>query len=332
MRYVWTYYTELHSVKLDTYLQVAETLLAESSIALHFCMPPPPRVKPPPAGLGITNAIQTAQDRLSAFSNTSPLQTAQGRLSAFTKDAMTFGRRSPSPNPSNASPGKRQSQSLTGSPAAVTAALPNPPTNPSDTATSTPPATDQEADLDVAATDINPLSKAPAPPRRMLILLLGIKPHRLGLWTSSARPSESVMQYLLLNGCPAIVVPIKPGSPLVAWDTLTLAQLHKMGKAGKRSAGVVRVVFEYVSLCVDWERVIVPEMDNEIVTTTSLTADAGDEAKLVAEASDVDGRKRKAVKDAIELLVEACMKSGDSKEVKDKVDVERAGITMFRLP
>lgn len=168
----------------------------------------------------------------------------------------------------------------------------------------------------------------------MLILLLGIKPHRLGLWTSSARPSESVMQYLLLNGCPAIVVPIKPGSPLVAWDTLTLAQLQKMGKAGKRSAGVVRVVFEYVSLCVDWERVIVPETDNEVVatTTSTSTSDAGDEVNLVAETSDIDGRKRKVVKDAIELLVEACMKSGESKEVKDKVDVERAGIAMFRIP
>lgn len=108
-----------------------------------------------------------------------------------------------------------------------------------------------------------------------------------------------------------------------------------MAKVGRRSAGVVRVVFEYVSLCVDWERVIVPEMDGEAVPTTEdadVVAAEEDDGKLVAETSDTDGRKRKAVRDAIELLVEACMRSGESKEVKNKVDADRAGIVMFRLP
>jgi len=106
-----------------------------------------------------------------------------------------------------------------------------------------------------------------------------------------------------------------------------------MGKVGKRSAGVVRVIFEYVSLCVDWERVIIPETDDEVTLSDSrTTTDGMDETKLVPDASDVDGRKRKAVKDAVELIVEACMKSGGSKEVKAKVDAERAGVVMFRLP
>jgi hypothetical protein len=31
------------------------------------------------------------------------------------------------------------------------------------------------------------------PPRRLAVLLLGLKPHRLGMWTSSQRPSESII-------------------------------------------------------------------------------------------------------------------------------------------
>lgn len=38
------------------------------------------------------------------------------------------------------------------------------------------------------------LQVAVPPPRRLAVLVLGLKPHRLGMWTSSARPSESVLQ------------------------------------------------------------------------------------------------------------------------------------------
>jgi len=101
---------------------------------------------------------------------------------------------------------------------------------------------------------LQPLSSLP-PPRRLAILILGLKPHRLGLWTSSARPGESVLQYELLNGCPTIILPALPGSPLISWNTLTLKQLQAKGKGGYN--GVLKIMFEYVSLCVDWERVIV---------------------------------------------------------------------------
>ena len=65
-----------------------------------------------------------------------------------------------------------------------------------------------------------PLPPAPVP-RRLVILVIGLKPHRK-IWTSSQRPSESVINYQLLDGCPAIVVPVKLGAPLLAWDSLTL--------------------------------------------------------------------------------------------------------------
>ncbi|KAJ6610988.1 hypothetical protein B0H10DRAFT_2058008 [Mycena sp. CBHHK59/15] len=163
---------------------------------------------------------------------------------------------------------------------------------------------------------------APPQPRRMVILVVGLKPHRK-LWTTSARPSESVINYMLLNGCPTIVVPVKVGAPLVAWDALTLEELWKVelptdepeakatapatqGKFG----GIVSVLFEYLDMCVDWNRVVVSQ-DPEA-------------------AADMDGRM--ALKSALGLLVAAAIRSGESKEVKKEVDKERSGIAMWRIP
>ncbi|KAF8189967.1 hypothetical protein K438DRAFT_938162 [Mycena galopus ATCC 62051] len=159
------------------------------------------------------------------------------------------------------------------------------------------------------------------PPRRMVILCVGLKPHRK-LWSTSARPGESVINYILLNGCPAIVVPVKVGAPLVAWDALTLEELWKVplpadepeaenttvaqGKFG----GIVNVLFEYLDMCVDWERVIV----------------SGDPAKP----TDMDARK--ALRSALGLLVAAAVRSGGSREVKRHIDKERSGIAMWRIP
>ena len=151
----------------------------------------------------------------------------------------------------------------------------------------------------------------------MVILCVGIKPHRT-LWTTSARPGESVINYILLNGCPAIVVPVKVGAPLVAWDTLTLEEMWKVPLpeaepevvAQSKFGGIVNVLFEYLDMCVDWDRVVV-------------SVDP-------ANPSEMDGRE--ALKSALGLLVAAVIRSGDSKQVKKEVDKERSGIAMWRIP
>jgi hypothetical protein len=155
----------------------------------------------------------------------------------------------------------------------------------------------------------------------MVILCVGLKPHR-SLWTTSARPGESVINYILLNGCPAIVIPVKVGAPLVAWDALTLEQLWKVPlptdepeaesttAAQGKFGGIVNVLYEYLDMCVDWERVVV----------------SGDPDKPI----DMDGRK--ALKSALGLLVAAAIRSGTSKEVKKEIDKERSGIAMWRIP
>lgn len=171
---------------------------------------------------------------------------------------------------------------------------------------------------------------APPTPRRMVILVVGLKPHRAGLWTTSARPSESVMYYHLLNGCPAVVVPVKVGAPLVAWDTLTLEELWKVALPKEDSeattdtggfGGIVSVINEYLDLCVDWDRVV--------LSTQQGGADASEAVEDIH--TDITSKKR-AVKDALTLLIAAAVRSGESKEVKNKVDKERSGIAMWRIP
>jgi hypothetical protein len=45
---------------------------------------------------------------------------------------------------------------------------------------------------------------------------------------------------------------------LLSWNTLTLKQLQAKGKGGYE--GVLKILFEYVSLCVDWERVTIGQV------------------------------------------------------------------------
>lgn len=179
------------------------------------------------------------------------------------------------------------------------------------------------------------LTQLPPPPtpRRLLVLLLGLKPHRAGLWTTSQRPSESVISYILLNGCPAVVVPAKLGAPLLAWDGLTLAQLQKLdipaddGSGAEQFKGVVNVLFEYLSLCIDWERVVL-QPDASVVAAS---ADTGAEPGA-GNLAKTDKEKEAAVRDALVLLLAAAVRSKDSKQVKKEVDSDRAGVVMFRIP
>ncbi|KAG7446790.1 uncharacterized protein BT62DRAFT_980427 [Guyanagaster necrorhizus] len=162
---------------------------------------------------------------------------------------------------------------------------------------------------------LTPLPVPPSP-RRMVIVLMGLKPHRK-LWTTSARPGESVINYILFNGCPAIVVPVKVGAPLLAWDALTLEELWKIElppEGGESQSGqfegIVSVLYEFLDLCVDWKRIILDE-----------------------ESSDCDEEEgRNVLKVSLTLLLAAAVRSKDSKEVVKEVDKERSGFAMWRIP
>lgn len=169
----------------------------------------------------------------------------------------------------------------------------------------------------------------PIAPRRLVLLVLGMKPHRK-LWTTSARPGESVINYFLLNGCPAVVVPAKLGAPLIAWDTLTLEKLQELelpdaaDNGGEKLKGVVQVLLEYLDLCIDWNRVTLES--GEDVTKEEAGGAVG--RSVLKSLED----KRDAVKNALTFLLLAAVCSKDSKQVKKEVDLERAGIAIFRIP
>ncbi len=137
------------------------------------------------------------------------------------------------------------------------------------------------------------------------------------------------MYYQLLNGCPAVVVPVKVGSPLVAWDALTLEEfwkisLPKEGESleGCKFDGIVKVLSEYLDLCVDWARVSLSKDPEEGVLEPSSSEVTSDDLE----------KKKLAVKEALTLLVAGAVRSGESKDVKDKVDKGRSGIAMWRIP
>ena len=68
-------------------------------------------------------------------------------------------------------------------------------------------------------------------------------------------------------------MPAKLGAPLLAWDTLTLEQLWKValpagdgpGAASKdgKFEGISSVLYEYLDLCIDWDRVVLSAVDDQ---------------------------------------------------------------------
>lgn len=166
--------------------------------------------------------------------------------------------------------------------------------------------------------DSAPTIPLPPPNRRMVMLVLAIAPHRAGVWTSSARPGESVMNYTLLNGCPALVVPIRPGCPLIAWHAATLHTLQglKGGVDGQAFKDMTDVLVNYMEMCVDDERIELPPNYAE---------------KVGLKGNEVENRQ-KAVRAGVELVLAGAVRSGSSGKVKKNVDAERAGIVFFRIP
>ena len=61
---------------------------------------------------------------------------------------------------------------------------------------------------------------------RMIVSFAGISPWRLHAWSQSRVPDGARLQFHLINGCPALVIPVLPYSPVLAWSSVTLRQMH----------------------------------------------------------------------------------------------------------
>ncbi|KAK1217168.1 hypothetical protein PQX77_020176 [Marasmius sp. AFHP31] len=279
---------------------LGETLLNESASIITLCSAPLPRADP--ATVSENTAPAAAQSEAGLPASRFSLEKIRSNLHVpeLTNRFMRSRSRSPSPTP------QADKETRASGDASLTAGSAS------------------ESEMNPKLTDLPP----PPTPRRLVILVVGIKPHRK-LWTTSARPEESVIQYILLNGCPSIVVPVKVGAPLIAWDTLTLEQLWDVElppaptavtKEGDEELqpprsttgkfeGIVQVLLEFLGLCIDWERVI--QLRDEEVT---------------------EEKKRAEVKAALTLLVASAVRSRDSKEARKELDKERSGIAMWRIP
>ncbi|CAE7144225.1 unnamed protein product [Rhizoctonia solani] len=218
--------------------RIAETLLAESASIIKLCLDPPTARVP--------METETSRDPIGDINNSlSPkysMLKASDKASELDHKVSSYWHRPASPTPVD---GK------------VTLLVPVP-----DSAANT------QADPQNYSPN-HPTTPLPAfipITRRILVVVLGISPHRK-LWTTSARPGESVMNSHLLNGCPALVLPAvsaKGSTPLVAWDTLTLNHLHTIGKEkggvdGETFKVIATCLFEYLSLCVEWDHIVIPE-------------------------------------------------------------------------
>jgi hypothetical protein len=159
-----------------------------------------------------------------------------------------------------------------------------------------------------------------APPeRRLLITAVGIKPPGNSKhWSSCLKPGESCIRYFMLNGIPSIIIPAKAGCPLIAWDTLTLKSLHEKEKKAGAIHGVADVILEYLTFCVDWDRMTLP-------STSPSDATENKDGIGIEKGKEV-------LKDAVAVLVAGVIKSKYARTVNEEVDLERAGIVMFRIP
>ncbi|MCJ1253899.1 hypothetical protein MMC24_001713 [Lignoscripta atroalba] len=61
---------------------------------------------------------------------------------------------------------------------------------------------------------------------RLLVLFLGISPWRTQAWSQARNPGEARLMFHLINGIPALVLPVTAQAPICAWSPLTLHQMH----------------------------------------------------------------------------------------------------------
>jgi hypothetical protein len=193
--------------------------------------------------------------------------------------------------------------------------------------------------------------------RRLAVLVVGLKPHRK-LWTNSQRPGESVMYYQLLNGCPAIVLPLQcassllssmaliphmptAGAPLVAWLGQTLEQLWKIDlnqvsrvdtsnpatSAGTDSEqdpdGIERTLGGVCGVLCEYLDLCI---DYDRLTQVEKSK------KWYKRSGERKDDKRATVHRAVASLVVSAIRSRQSQEAQKEIDSRRAGITMWRLP
>ena len=62
--------------------------------------------------------------------------------------------------------------------------------------------------------------------QRLLVLFLGISPWRSHAWSQARNPNEARFRFHLINGIPALVLPVVAHAPICSWSPWTLHQMQ----------------------------------------------------------------------------------------------------------
>ncbi|MCJ1425106.1 hypothetical protein MMC29_002994 [Sticta canariensis] len=151
---------------------------------------------------------------------------------------------------------------------------------------------------------------------RLIVLFAGISPWRTQAWSQARIPGQAKLMLHLINGCPALVIPVLAGggaqgtlgqgAPICAWSAWTLAQMtSNMEYAPERH---YEELFRFLESMMS-----VPDVESRIQGGGS-------------------GGWRNALARGLQMMIKAVVATKDIADPKvlSMIDPERAGIVMFR--
>ena len=172
--------------------------------------------------------------------------------------------------------------------------------------------------------------------RRMGIFLLGISPHRKS-WSQSRIPNEARFTCHLFTHVPAVVIPVKEASPVLAWSPWTLelmslrqqAEAIRDGKKFKSSKVDMDLAYGELphakslgNLLVYDQRTHMGELLNYLHSVVDIN--------LIDPS--LQGHWRVVLREAIESLIYEAIRTHEvlGHDLGGICDIERAGVAMFR--
>jgi len=209
------------------------------------------------------------------------------------------------------------------------------------------------ADADLAPTLLSSLAEAGAPitpfcpwqsphptfPRfqRLAIFLLGISPYR-NSWSQSRIPNEARISCHVFTHIPAIVLPVKPNCPVVAWSPWTLEQMTvsepltaPTRPPGKRAARRPKIDMDLA-----YGEAHMESLMGRVYDAGAHLHELLDFANLVVDRDllppEIRGRWTERLGAALEDLVNASVRTTAvlGHDLGGVCDMERAGVAMFR--
>jgi len=143
---------------------------------------------------------------------------------------------------------------------------------------------------------------------RMVILFTGISPYRANMWSTSRRPGCGTIIFHLLDGCPALIIPVTSRAPICAWSPWTLAEMRLAQYSINLAPGGYSAEWQHEQIC---------EWLDTIISVPHITPQVRD--RYV----DVLGR-------SVSLVINGALALEKCQPLLGKLDPERAGIVMFR--